>query len=221
MTATGLRALPVPCQHSPGAAQPILAVASETPQGTHGGSSQDPVCLQRLTAHPMPSPSSHFSHIQSSASSQGMPGACKEPYSSARTPGTLHGVAHSPSAAQHRDRTPAAPRTPLSPDRPHWCPGCCRSWSLSNATGKDELLGAAAGSWAAAPRSRGRCRAVPCARPSPHLGHVSLLLSKSNIKVFLPPASKRSPRRPSLDKPSVCFQNILYMLLTQMPAPGK
>lgn len=149
-TATGPMALPVPCWRSPGTAQP-----SETPQGTPGDSSQDPVCLQHLTAHPKPSPSSHFSHVQPRAQLSEhakSPTAVRgHPEPSMRllilhpqlNTGTMH--------PQHH----ALP----SPHRPHWCPGCCHSWSLLNGSGKQELFGAAAGSRAAAPRSWGRCRA--------------------------------------------------------------
>lgn len=96
--------------------------------------------------------------------------------------------------------------TPPIPDRPHRSPGSRRSWSLLTATPKaGAARRAAAGSRAAALQSRGRgARAAPGARPSPHLGHVSLLLSKSNVKVFLPPRFQ-ALSAPSKSGQAVCL----------------
>lgn len=63
------------------------------------------------------------------------------------------------------------------------------------------------------PRSHGR---PPLATP----GHVSLQLSRAASRHFCRPAFKRCLRCPSLDKPSVCFQNIVCTLLSLALLPG-
>lgn len=64
---------------------------------------------------------------------------------------------------------------------------------------------------------------MPAQRRAPAPRHTSATSAscspKATSRYFCLPASKCSSRHPSLNKPSVCFQNILYMLLAQTPAP--